>query len=211
MKPNRRTILATCHPPLTRLSQASSADVISLGADYPTPNEMSGGSFDPASATSPLWALIGGGKRVAAEKDCQQCSSQPCKAQAPLTCSACQAAHYCSRFDSLKMQVYCTKYFKILTPGSTSEPTGQNTSHPAPPSPSATQPPGVATLLRPGPSVGGKSYLRYFPHRQSKFSLFGDIATFRSLQSQLDHSNTQLLSALVAISLPPCLDPGGPP
>ena len=95
--------MATCHPPLTQLSQASSADVISLGADYPTPNEMSGGSFDPALATSPLWALIGGGKRVAAEKDCQQCSSQPCKAQAPLTCSACQAAHYCSRFDSLKM------------------------------------------------------------------------------------------------------------
>ena len=49
--------------------------------------------FDPALATSPLWALIGGGK----SDKTSTCSSTSCSAPAPLTCSACQAAHYCSR------------------------------------------------------------------------------------------------------------------
>ena len=49
--------------------------------------------FDPALATSPLWALIGGGK----SDKTSTCSSTSCSATAPLTCSACQAAHYCSR------------------------------------------------------------------------------------------------------------------
>ena len=51
--------------------------------------------FDPALATSPLWALIGGGKSD--EGKTSTCSSTSCTAPAPLTCSACQAAHYCSR------------------------------------------------------------------------------------------------------------------
>ena len=59
---------------------------------------MSGGSFDPALATSPLWNLIGGGKRDGEEK---VCSLQPCQVKAPLTCSACQAAFYCSRLDKV--------------------------------------------------------------------------------------------------------------
>ena len=59
---------------------------------------MSGGSFDPALATSPLWNLIGGGKRDGKEN---VCSLQPCQVKAPLTCSACQAAFYCSRLDKV--------------------------------------------------------------------------------------------------------------
>ena len=74
---------------------------------------MSGGSFDPTLATSPLWALIGGGKRIADEEAWQPCSSQPCKARAPLTCSACQAAHYCSRFvDSLCKFIHITSVIR---------------------------------------------------------------------------------------------------
>ena len=52
--------------------------------------------FDPALASSPLWALIGGGK--AEEGKRQTCSATSCSSPAPLTCSACQAAHYCSRY-----------------------------------------------------------------------------------------------------------------
>merc|ERR1712037_900115 len=36
-----------------------------------------------------------------------------------------------------------------------------------------------------------------------KLPLFVDVATFRSLQSQLGHSSTHLLSVLVATRLPP--------
>ena len=61
-------------------------------------------------------------------------------------------------------------------------------------------------MLRPGPLLGGKSYLRSFS--EPKFSFFVDVASFRSLRSQQGHSSTHLLSALVAISLPPYLDPG---
>ena len=68
---------------------------------------MSGGSFDPALATSPLWNLIGGGKRGGEEK---VCSLQPCQVKAPLTCSACQAAFYCSRLDKVLRLSFFDKF-----------------------------------------------------------------------------------------------------
>ena len=52
--------------------------------------------FDPALVSCPLWSLIGGGKSEGGKE--QICSVPTCSKPAPLTCSACQAAHYCSRW-----------------------------------------------------------------------------------------------------------------
>ena len=196
--------MASCHPPLTQLSRARSADFISLGADCnSTPNEMSGGSFDPTLATSPLWGLIGGGKRSADEEAWQPCSSQPCKARAPLTCSACQAAHYCSRFvDSLCKFIHITSV--IREHQRAHWPKHKSSCAPFTLRNSATR---GRHLVASRAIARGEVILEVF-FTLPKLPLFVDVATFRSLQSQLGHSSTHLLSVLVATSLPPYLGPG---
>ena len=89
--------------------------------------------FDPALASSPLWALIGGGKA----EERKACSASSCSSPAPLTCSACQAAHYCSRCCCRDQS---DSFHQILfTPGTTKGLTGLNTNPAARRLPSACQ------------------------------------------------------------------------
>ena len=83
--------------------------------------------FDPALASSPLWALIGGGKAGEGKRQ-EACSASSCSSPAPLTCSACQAVHYCSRCCSCYINPTSwdqnDNFHHILTPGSTRRLTG---------------------------------------------------------------------------------------
>ena len=83
--------------------------------------------FDPALVSCPLWSLIGGGKSEGGKE--QICSVPTCSKPAPLTCSACQAAHYCSRWV-LRLKLCCQG--TITPPGTTRRPTGPDTSQAAP-------------------------------------------------------------------------------